>query len=122
MIRPFKIPSAIIKPIIHVKVGWLEKKKDGMFKFWRERWCILDIEAFLRYYDSQNAIEAKRKGKGDDACCFSVINDIKRKGREFTVVTETKTWHFRAKTPKIAVEWIDAFNEVSNPKRKESEP
>lgn len=86
-----------------LKQGWL-KKQGGALGAYKDRWCVFTDDAILKYYDSEDAREENRKGKGDVS--FKIIREYDQDGKNFHVTTDKKKWVFQAKDETEAGDWL----------------
>lgn len=110
-----------------LKQGWL-KKQGGALGIYKNRWCVFTDDAIFKYYDSEDAKDENRKGKGDVS--FKTIREHGQDGKNFYVTTYKKKWLFQAKDEIEAGDWLhslrqpmgDVILDAIRPRLKKNQP
>ncbi|XP_062983427.1 arf-GAP with Rho-GAP domain, ANK repeat and PH domain-containing protein 1 isoform X2 [Elgaria multicarinata webbii] len=99
-----------------VKSGWLDKNPPQGSYIYQKRWVKLDGD-YLRYFDSEKDIYSKRLIPVSSITRVAAIGDQK-----FEVITNNRTFAFRAESDADRNEWIKALQKtVAERKSKHSD-
>ncbi|XP_006885615.1 PREDICTED: arf-GAP with Rho-GAP domain, ANK repeat and PH domain-containing protein 1 isoform X2 [Elephantulus edwardii] len=96
--------STPITPVI--KAGWLDKNPPQGSYIYQKRWVRLDAE-YLRYFDSNKDAYSKRFVP---VACISRVAAIG--DQKFEVITNNRTFAFRAESDAERKEWMQALQQV----------
>ncbi|XP_063061082.1 arf-GAP with Rho-GAP domain, ANK repeat and PH domain-containing protein 1-like isoform X2 [Engraulis encrasicolus] len=89
-----------------IKTGWLDKSPPQGSLIFQRRWVKLDSD-YLRYYDNEKEVYSKR------LIPTSVITEVLSVGdQKFEVVTDQRTFLFRADSDAERSEWVRVLQEV----------
>nr|XP_056714789.1 arf-GAP with Rho-GAP domain, ANK repeat and PH domain-containing protein 1 [Euleptes europaea] len=96
--------SGHLSPV--VKAGWLDKNPPQGSYLYQKRWVKLDSD-YLRYFDSEKDIYSKRLIPVASVSRVASIGDQK-----FEVITNNRTFAFRAENDADRNEWIRALQKT----------
>ncbi|XP_053162319.1 arf-GAP with Rho-GAP domain, ANK repeat and PH domain-containing protein 1 isoform X4 [Hemicordylus capensis] len=96
--------SAVLSPVF--KAGWLDKNPPQGSYIYQKRWVKLDAD-FLRYFDSEKDVYSKRLIPVSSITRVASIGDQK-----FEVITNNRTFAFRAESDADRNEWIKALQKT----------
>ncbi|XP_054829322.1 arf-GAP with Rho-GAP domain, ANK repeat and PH domain-containing protein 1 isoform X2 [Eublepharis macularius] len=89
-----------------IKAGWLDKNPPQGSYIYQKRWVKLDSD-YLRYFDSEKDIYSKRLIPVASISRVAGIGDQK-----FEVITNNRTFAFRAESDSDRNEWIRALQKM----------
>ncbi|KAM3837824.1 LOW QUALITY PROTEIN: arf-GAP with Rho-GAP domain, ANK repeat and PH domain-containing protein 1, partial [Vipera latastei] len=102
-------PSLPLSPVI--KAGWLDKNPPQGSYIYQKRWVKLESD-YLRYFDSEKDVYSKRFILVASISQVSSIGDQK-----FEVITNNRTFAFRAESDAERNEWIQAVQKMVDEKK-----
>ncbi|XP_060129967.1 arf-GAP with Rho-GAP domain, ANK repeat and PH domain-containing protein 1 isoform X8 [Zootoca vivipara] len=94
-----------------VKAGWLDKNPPQGSYIYQKRWVKLDSDN-LRYFDSEKDVYSKRL---IPICCITRVASIG--DQKFEVITNNRTFAFRAESDADRNEWIRALQKIVDEKK-----
>jgi len=104
--------------------GYLDKKGEDLIKSWKHRFCCLIQEPRgLIYYkeDPQTTSNSNEKVPVRGFVSFENITAIEpRKKKQFNIITPTRTWRFRAKSPQDRDVWIQKLRAAAHLNQKKT--
>lgn len=97
-----------------IKMGWLDKNPPQGALYYQRRWVKLDAD-YLRYFDNDK--EVYSKGLISTAFITNVVSVGELK---FEVVTDNRTFIFRAETEAERKEWVTALQDCTGGRHRRS--
>ncbi|XP_066476307.1 arf-GAP with Rho-GAP domain, ANK repeat and PH domain-containing protein 1 [Tiliqua scincoides] len=100
--------NSVTQPSLVIKAGWLDKNPPQGSYIYQKRWVKLDTD-YLRYFDGEKDIYSKRLIPVSSITRVASIGDQK-----FEVITNNRTFAFRAESDVDRNEWIKALQSTVN--------
>ncbi|XP_072248713.1 arf-GAP with Rho-GAP domain, ANK repeat and PH domain-containing protein 1 isoform X3 [Leuresthes tenuis] len=109
---PVKEDSSQLSAVI--KMGWLDKNPPQGALYYQRRWVKLDVD-YLRYFDNDKEVYSK----GIISTAF--ITNVASVGElKFEVVTNNRTFIFRAESEAEKKEWVTALQDCTRGRHRSS--
>ncbi|XP_062274830.1 arf-GAP with Rho-GAP domain, ANK repeat and PH domain-containing protein 1-like isoform X2 [Scomber scombrus] len=97
-----------------IKMGWLDKNPPQGALYYQRRWVKLDAD-YLRYFDNDKEVYSK----GIISTAF-ITNVVSVGELKFEVVTENRTFIFRAETEAERNDWVTTLQDCSRGRHRRS--
>jgi hypothetical protein len=96
--------------------GWLDKKGKDMFQGWKRRWCIVDGEGNLSYYDQKPDEGGALKGSIALSGCWEIPDRIGARFNRFDLKSDIGVLYaMAASTDAEKAKWLSTFAAVLGP-------